>query len=134
MKFSKYFNSILLGYLVLILNFGPSFHRAPIFGLHDHGTDVAEAEFVCSCGRHHEPIQAAENRDDSNSQNSPQYSAIEKCLCDCSLCQFFKQYHASIQLNDQWIDETILFTKFETNSSLASRTAFASDARGPPVV
>ena len=129
MKLSKYFNSILLGYLVLILNFGPSFHRAPIFGLHDHGTVSVEAEVVCSCGlHHHAPVE--QDQDDSQSQD---FGSIEKQLCDCSLCKFFKQYNASVDTADFTIAETDVSMQLQTISSLVSRTAYATDARGPPV-
>ena len=125
MKRSKFQNLFLLGYLVLFLNFGPSFHRASFFGLHDHGDQEQQTEFVCSCGHHHGPIKK---------ESDPLEFSIEKQLCDCTLCKFFKQYNASMELADLSIAKTNLILKQETVSSLVSRNVHATDARGPPIL
>lgn len=136
MNLSKIFNSILLGYLVLLLNFGPSFHRAPIFGLHDHDhhPTLHLAHVECDCGHDHGhgPTESENNRHDSDSERSSTL-AIEKQLCDCSLCQFFKHFNASVDTVDLTIAEATLSFRVETGSSLISRSALATDARGPPM-
>ena len=125
MKRFKFQNLFLLGYLVLFLNFGPSFHRASFFGLHDHGSADHQTEFVCSCGHHHAPIP--------KSDNEPTDFSIEKPLCDCAFCKFFKQYNASMDLADLSIAKNSLILKQETIESLVSRNVIATDARGPPI-
>ena len=132
MKRSKIQSVFLLGYLVFFLNFGPSFHRASIFGVHDHVDSSAHEQFVCSCGFDHGPTPSGESGSDSDSPDK-RHGSIEKQLCDCSLCEFFKQYHAALTTSDHSIASENLSLKFETIASLVSRTAIASDARGPPL-
>ena len=117
-------NAILLSYLVLFLNFGPSFHRASVFGLHDHQEAAATQSLSqCSCGHHHEQPEPG-----SSSEQS-----IEQQPCDCSLCSYFKQFHAAGTHYQLPTNEHLLIERIEYCQSKATRIAIACRARGPPL-
>ena len=111
---------LLTSYLILFLNFGPSFHRAPIFGLHDHNHVQTE----CSCCQTHGIEKSKHNLT----------GYIEQQPCDCRLCKFFDIYSA-LQINDSVEFETEVHPttiSFELPSELTAIVAYP--ARGPPVI
>ena len=110
---------LLLGYLVLFLNLGPAWHRAPIFGL--HGSE--ETHSACSCGFEHGHSTAP----------IPQQQEIERQLCDCSLCHFFKYNqldHVSPSVNFI-VDRSIHHDEFDW--SAVSAESISQRARAPPI-
>ena len=109
---------LLTGYLLFFLNFGPSFHRAPVFGLHDHSHD----QTTCSCGRNH----SFETPSEEHNAN------IEKQLCDCQLCKYFQTIDAcNIECSHLHEIQLIYVTNgFLTPVQLTA--IVAHPARGPP--
>ncbi len=88
MQFKQSFNWFLLGFLVLLLNFGPSLHRAHFFGLHSHPADNQSCSHSSCCPGH----------DHSAEVPGIQSKSIESHH-DCSFCKFFDQYHVvSLQI------------------------------------
>jgi len=119
----------LLGYLVLLFNFGPSLHHAPIFGLHGlhhHGSDISISENACCCGHSHSPANKSHSSD-------PLGSFDEDFQHDCAFCKFFDEYNvviASFECTD--VESPIsLFVAELTNSATAA--VVPKTARGPPI-
>lgn len=123
MKRKQIQSVMLLGYLVFFLNLGPSFHRAPIFGLHEHGPQPA---VECSCGHVHETLATEQPENDHGKRS------INKRLCDCSLCKFFKQYHADIHVGQQLTFGLLVDRSVEEIASIGPRLLVCNFARGPP--
>ena len=115
---------MLLGYLVFFLNLGPSFHRAPIFGLHDHSDQVTE--FKCSCGHVHQPDETEQSEQEHHDDS------VEKQLCDCSLCKFFKQYSAAVDVDEKLNSDRKVDQRVEMADLVDSRILLHNFARGPP--
>ena len=109
--------SLLLLYIALFLNFGPSYHHAPIFGLH------TQAASSCACGCcSHRPTPKSEN-------GLPVFSEPG---CDCQLCKFFK--FNNVQVTPK-LDH--FATDFSTKLCLqvvpqSTESEVFTRARGPP--
>lgn len=121
---------LLLGYLALLLNAGPSAHHADFFGLHVESCSEESQHAQCCCHHHtHEKTPATGSitemvaADAGNSQ-----------LCDCALCQYFDCFNA--------ITTSFIFsiidapTRFRTaqRRSIADVASIHSKARGPPAI
>lgn len=91
MRFRQHLTCLLLGYLVLLLNFGPSLHYAPIFGLHAHG-HCPHSHSSCCHSHSHNGCQAAssEIHDDQ-----PANDLIDSDH-DCDFCKFYDQYNVVV--------------------------------------
>jgi hypothetical protein len=123
MKQRYFANLFLLGYLVLFLNFGPSWHRAPIFGLHDHPTTSDETA-SCNCGCDH----SAGESDQTNK------SALELPECDCAVCHFFKQYHVTCDCPPVVAANPVVTKAIGSQGICVARVFWLKRARGPPCV
>ena len=129
MHLRKIYSSILLGYLVLFLNLGPSLHRVSCFGLHEHQRHVvqeSELNPTCCCCCQDESKSSSPQRNDSD-------TAIEKQLCDCLVCRFFKKYNASIESSEDLVWNARFELKHQICVPTDSIVMVANDARGPPV-
>lgn len=107
-------------YLVLFQNLGPAFHRADIFGLHD-----SKSAATCDCGFEH-------SAPDGHSDESHNNATVEKPLCDCSLCHFFK--YSQVDTDNTTI---VFYTQQSFRNSgpfpiHVTPKAISQKARGPP--
>ena len=102
MRFKKSINCFFVGYLGLLINLGPSLHRADFFGLHSHGAGSVSSHCSCCCHGHAqwwwssdcdpvEPVEAPlKRRSQTVSSNH-----------DCAFCEFFDQFHVMVAQCDQ---------------------------------
>lgn len=107
---------LLISYLALFLNFGPDFHRAPIFGMHD----AVEVNSCCQwCCEHNKSLPTHQN-------------TIALQRCDCSLCQLFEQFNTDLIHSF----ELVPFNKYSYLSEIGNSeqvvTSVSPSARGPP--
>lgn len=113
---------MLLTYLVLFLNFGPSWHRADIFGLHNEPAahqDVA-CVHVCSCQHHF--ADASQSSDATVTSNH-----------ECAFCKFFDQYTVVLHsFNFSHVEEPVHVSRIEIVQNSVS-CPVRTVARGPPV-
>jgi hypothetical protein len=123
MQFKQSFNWFLLSFLVLLLNFGPSLHRAHFFGLHTHPADDQTCSHSSCCLGH----------DHSTEVPGIQSEAMDSHH-DCAFCKFFDQYHVvSLQiLYMQEVNPAVLNGCLEPSVVLAGR--LNPSARGPPTL
>ena len=124
MQSTKQISWLLAGYLVLLLNLGPSVHRAQCLGLHHQAGEVAEHASCCSCSSPY--LSKAGNHSPEASRWSSSH--------ECDWCKFFDQLHVlnegiSVDLRSNEVP-FVAFSKLGPEES----PAVASQARGPPVV
>ncbi len=116
------------GYLVLLLNLGPSLHKSHFFGLHSHEAATTESGISQSCC-------CTTNDDSSLPQHSrepaPQSESVGS-YHDCSLCKFFDQYNVIAYAPEfSVLKRKIQFHSIEFPHRAFSE-AIAVVARGPP--
>jgi hypothetical protein len=121
-------NWLLLGYLALLLNFGPSAHHADFFGLHDRVSPVAASVsgqvVACGCCNHQLP---------SDSSRPTKISAdLPLQTGDCLFCQYFEDFNAVVAGYD--FDLAPAAVCALPAERIAEHVYFqiASSARGPP--
>ena len=137
---SKTNSWFLLGYFVLLLNFGPSLHHAPIFGLHaTHPSSSAHSSCSCGCHHHHgtsdqwelrTPI--AELQTDVQANALVSAESFAKDESGCAFCKFFDEFNfviAGLKCTDV---ETPLLTLASTKTASGTPSALLVLARGPP--
>jgi hypothetical protein len=132
MQRKQFLICFLLGYLVLLWNFGPSFHRADFFGFNlcaasaaSHNSfafDLAEYSGCCCHGSCH------------TSPDGPEQSLNLIADHDCAFCDFFDQFNLTVGDCDQ--PATPAFATFLGNCEMQSidKDFFTATARGPPVL
>ena len=122
MRFKQLAICFFTGYLVLLLNFGPSLHRAHIFGFHHQPNSTASRTHHSHCcsGALHSP-------------STPDHSQTVQRSHDCSFCKFFDQYHAPdvVKSNPFCIDGVERFGSVISTRFVVS--LLFADARGPPL-
>lgn len=117
---------LILTYLVLLVNLGPSLHRAELFGLHGHSSiqsDDVVAPTCCSCHHHF-------SRENSSPDGEVPVVASNH---DCAFCKFFDQYTVVFHaFQFAQFKEPIHLPCFE---NLPSKVSYSvpTVARGPPV-
>lgn len=145
---------ILLVYLVLLWNLGPSVHRAHFFGFHSHCHD-ASCESVSCHGDSNDGVYVTK-RDDSNSHRSDScntcglhaHAEIENVDSDsakqsecgthaphdqCSVCKFFDEFNLVVSAVEQPIDAVpCVFYQVLHTHGFHSQPLVAT-ARGPPL-
>ena len=122
----------LLGYLVLLWNLGPSFHRADCFGFHCVGHSQTNASFEfeqgscchCHCHSHSVPEQS----DEPTSNSSIAFGSHH----DCAFCQFFDQLHVMLSHAEITEAEDRVFIDKAVVSVWSNAALFSPSARGPP--
>ena len=102
----------LLVYLVLFLNFGPSFHRADLFGVHDEG---GASTCVCS---------ATTDSADGAIQSEH----------DCAFCRYFDLLQIDITEVPQWTQESFVTSYEFRTETLIQAGSISPHARGPPLL
>lgn len=123
MRRKQFFSCLLLGYLVLLLNFGPSLHRAHFFGLHSHQVDDSAISHASCCHSHAPPCGAQDSQ-----------SETVKSEHVCAICHFFDHF--------QVIDCEVVFAQVTTLAFLNDFVKPAAvpaailnpTARGPPSI
>jgi hypothetical protein len=118
MHIKKLTSWILLAFVVLFWNLGPSLHHADIFGFHSANPEMASS--CCCCSLSHPVVP------DSRS------SAVIENHGHCSLCDFFDQLHVTFDVESD--SQTIQFGAFAElpSSQTADCESIAPQARGPP--
>lgn len=124
---------LLSAYLVLLLNLGPSLHRADILGYHSQGCCASE-DFTsskaninsCHCCQHAESPQ----------QTFPgQQITLEKPgQHDCPFCKFFDQYHVVLVQIELPQPTTKSFVRTCPRLFEPNRLFLQPTARGPPAL
>ena len=132
-------NWLLLGYLALLFNLGPSLHHADFFGLHCHDagcckTSVSQDDaFSCCCGHSHGSQDAAENSSDCIAVGIA--AANEGCnsSCeDCAFCKFFDQYNVVSEDFEFVLTQAPVCSLIASSQDNAFCEFVAKSARGPP--
>lgn len=124
-------NWCFLFYWVFLVNFGPSFHHAELFGLHVHSPGGAP------CGVQHSHDRGCCDHGTDESHGQPQgfetsvasFSAADsQCVC----CEFFDQYNVFID-SIKLLDNPAFGEQcFSFNEGRPSVGDFVALARGPP--
>ena len=109
---------VLLGYLILLWNLGPSVHRAHFFGLHAHSANGHSAH-ACGCCHSH----------DSSDESEDHVTADH----DCALCDFFDQLQATSTSLALSPVATPVFAHRSVAHELSLATRISHAARGPPL-
>ena len=139
-----------LGYMVLLLNLGPSVHRAHFFGFHCHShhsscNAVSHLAFTHDCCSHGGNVHidghgkgASDNScdhfcgDADTSTQSHQLVAGKATHDDCPLCKFFDQYNVTIvQQPSPFLTAPFLFCQ-PLSCPTEQSQIIAAIARGPP--
>ena len=121
-------------YWVFLVNFGPSFHHADLFGLHSHPHGAA------NCGSHHHHVVKCCDHDHGtdgghrhDTPQTPETSVVSLASdVDCVCCKFFEHYNvcfSPVELLDNHAFGVQLFSFTEGRPSVGDLEAFA---RGPP--
>lgn len=134
--------SLLLGYLILFWNLGPSLHRAEIFGLHFHSCCSSKGSFCCHdqgddghwhrheddhefhshlpCCNHERPSDCRLDIESFHSHH------------DCSLCDFFDNFNLVVESFDFEIANASVNFKISLPLTGWPGDPFCATARGPP--
>jgi hypothetical protein len=121
MRFKQLIACFFIGYLGLLLNLGPSLHRAHFFGLHSHG--VVDSTESCSCGGH-----------SHSTSEVPGQSQSVHSEHECVFCKFFDQFHVTVVPYDH-VDSTRIGQLVQPVRPAAIVAAsFFPTARGPPAL
>lgn len=121
-QFANPFRWFLAGYLVLLLNVGPSLHRSHVLDYHDDTCCVVPQveDDCCGCQSHF---------DESNELLAE--SSVEK-TCDCPFCKFFDQFHVVPALPPEEIFVRANRMEVFVGSTATSLLFVQPHARGPP--
>ena len=119
-----------LSFLVLFLNFGPSFHRAHFWGLHSHSSaDGIESSSCDSCCHH---AGSAVSIDSPNSHEPPVPQLTAKSSHTCAVCQFFKNYLVTLTTTETLAAVVPVSCCWLSSESSTSANSILAIARGPP--
>ena len=127
---------LLLGYLALLLNVGPSAHHVDLFGLHasrccQFPTVSNETEPSCCCDHDHAhrpelPLGSEKaNELVASSDLNPHGS-------DCVLCQYFDNFNAVNSTFELYLDDQPARFRTPPNCLSALSRPIDCSARGPP--
>lgn len=130
-------NWCFLVYWLFLVNVGPSFHHADLFGLHSHSHRSDH------CGSHHsyyqdegccEHLHEAEK---GHHHDLPQVwetfvASVFAPEGDCGCCKFFEQYNVCFNSVEFVGDQAFGTRLFYYADSLLSAGDLAALARGPP--
>ena len=124
-------NWCFLFYWVFLVNFGPSFHHADLFGLHVHSPGGAQ----CGVQHSHDHGCCDHGPDDSHSQ--PQgvettVASFSAADSQCACCKFFDQYNVFIDSVDLLDNSAFGEQCFSFTEGRPTAGDFVALARGPP--
>lgn len=127
---------LLLGYLALLLNVGPSAHHAEIFGLHGsgccaHSTD-ANAATSHNCSDHDHSHRHDLATQQSGVVNLLEGSGLHTHCGDCALCQYFDNFHAIKASFELHLNQSPVRSQTMHNRLNAIGRPIVCSARGPP--
>ena len=126
----------LLGYLVLLWNLGPSFHRADFLGFSlcphaqvqstSFGDELASGHSCCPCHghSHSKPRPSDGQQSDTTSSFGSHH--------DCAFCQFFDQLHIMASVAELTEAESRVFLSSTVDLIRVTAAALPASARGPP--
>lgn len=126
-------NWCFLLYWVFLVNFGPSFHHADLFGLHSHPFGAANCgsqhhhDFGC-CDHH----SADANHSHESLQTNETFIASVAADADCLCCKFFDQYNVCFSCVEFLDTEFPRTEVFSFSDGRPSACDFEALARGPP--
>ena len=128
-------NWCFLLYWVFLVNFGPSFHQADLFGLHSHPFGAA------NCGSHHHKpnLRCCDHNDSADTGHNHGGSQPNEALIvsvaadvDCLCCKFFDQYNVCFSCVEFLDTESAGTEVFSFSEGRPSAGDFEALARGPP--
>lgn len=130
-------NWCFLVYWIFLVNVGPSFHHADLFGLHSHPYRSVH------CGSHHSHYQdggCCEHdhvADNGHHLDLPQDWETSVALVfapagDCGCCEFFEQYNVCFNSVEFVGDQAFGTQLFYHADGLLSSGDLTALARGPP--
>lgn len=153
MKFRKFTIWLLLGYLALLLNVGPSAHHADFFGLHGDNCCDQTRSAICGCEYHHEHARDEHARDQhARDQHARDEHARRQFIssdaaelpvsvdsysvqdCRCTLCEYFDCFSAITASFDLFLNDAPARFRVPLRFSVADASAIPSKARGPPAL
>lgn len=108
----------LLGYLVILTNFGPSFHRLHLLGIHPP-TDAVASPCGCSCSHH--SIDFASNE-------------FVQSFHECAFCKFFDECNLAVCTFDFFLESTVSVQTFVRGTSDVDPVGVFAVARAPPTL
>jgi len=138
---SKFTSWFFLGYLVLLLNFGPSLHHAPIFGLHGHHHHSNSSDFdahsSCCCQNHFDqetliPSLATETPSTDLQSLADAFNNARQANHSCAFCKFFDEYNVVVASFECDVIESPFSLFLAEHPDSASAQLVPSIARGPP--
>ncbi|QEG23946.1 hypothetical protein [Mariniblastus fucicola] len=139
MRSSQFKTWFLLGYLVLLLNFGPSLHHAQIFGLHSHshrnGSDDTASGSSCCCHHHSGETLIASLSVNDTGDHDPSVASLRSVksgVHDCAFCKFFDEYNVVVDSFELQHVEQPIFLLASLRPSAAAAEFVPTIARGPP--
>ena len=138
---SKLTSWLFLGYLVLLLNFGPSLHHAPIFGLHGHHHNHSGdfgAHSSCCCQNHfHQdtliPSLAPEAPSTDLEFSADAFNNARQTNHSCAFCKFFDEYNVVVASFECDVIESPFSLFVAEHADSVSAQLVPNIARGPPV-
>ena len=136
-------NWLLLGYLVLLLNLGPSLHQADFFGLHCGGACCSQTSFsdaevsscCCHAGHSHSDQSSHCPSDSDDSDQDGISAASHDCgsSCeDCVFCKFFDQFNVVTESFRFVVTQSPVCSLIANNHGTAFSEYVPQSARGPP--
>lgn len=139
MLHSKITSWFFFSYLVLLLNFGPSLHHAPIFGLHveqNHLSNHADESHSCCCCLSHLQrntlIPSPATEVPADVESAPDLNDPGQGQHNCVFCKFFDEYNVVVASFDCAPIETPFSLFLSELSDGASAEFVPNVARGPP--
>jgi hypothetical protein len=130
---------LMLGYLALLLNFGPSAHHADFLGLHGRApsdnASAASSVVTCSCCHHYSKAANLSATDSAASDSFPaEVKADKRALSgDCLFCQYFDQFNAVVASFKFDLKQVAACDVTTQIVSSGAHLPIASSARGPPI-
>lgn len=137
-------NWLLLGYLVLLFNLGPSVHHADFFGLHcdDAACCASTSEATpfsscccCHAGHSHGGDSTHSHEGSRHDDEAGLSSASDGCgtPCDgCAFCNFFDQFNVVAVSFRFVIAESPIYSLIANTQGIACCESVPKSARGPP--
>ena len=143
---NKKLKLVLLAYLILFWNLGPSLHHADLLGLHLHhahghfGTDSNCCHQHSQNGhrdthshqldcKHAHSFPCNHDHDSSGTKERETVSSFHAC----SICQFFEQFNGVVNAKQPEIDSSPVAHSASTEPVLWDGDFLFPTARGPPL-
>lgn len=130
---------LLLGYLALLLNVGPSAHHADFFGLHgsqccgvNHDSNRSTTKSTtCGCCSHYADDRVVLDCEVPTGIRVAADLNYDE-ICGCALCEYFDCFNAIAYCFAFSVTDSHAIFGADASCCLADPTNVACNARGPP--